>query len=178
MEYTSDFFSRHIPIWKDLFTTFKPKTALEIGSYEGRSAEWLLDNIPGLCLTCVDAWDNTAVAEGLDSSNAEKIFDKKVGSRARKMKGESGHILRTLTLEYDFIYIDGNHASAAVLEDLVLSFRLLKKGGVIICDDYTGGWGKNHLDFPKLAIDSFVNCYWDKLDFMLYPANQIYIVKK
>lgn len=178
MEYTSDLFSRHIPAWEDLFGKFQPKTALEIGSYEGRSAQWLLDNIPDLYLTCIDTWDNSGIEEGLNSTNAEKIFDEKLGGKVRKIKGESGEILRTLTMSYDLIYIDGNHTAAAVLEDMVLSFRLLKSGGVMICDDYTGGWGKNHLNFPKLAIDSFVNCYWDKLDFMLYPAHQIYILKK
>jgi predicted O-methyltransferase YrrM len=178
MEYTSDLFSRHIPVWKDLFGKFNPQTALEIGSYEGRSAEWLLDNIPGLELTCIDAWDNNQPCYGLDNESAEKIFDAKVGGRAKKLKGDSGEILRSLKEEYDFIYIDGNHSASAVLEDMVLSFRLLKKNGVMICDDYTGGWGGNHLHYPKLAIDSFVNCFWDKLDFMLYPASQIYIVKK
>ena len=96
----------------------------------------------------------------------------------KKIKGVSGEVLRTLDGVYDLIYIDGNHSAATVLEDMVLSFRLLRTGGVMICDDYTGGWGKNHLHFPKLAIDSFVNCYWDQLDFLLYPAFQIYILKK
>ena len=80
MEYTSDLFSRHIPTWEDLFNKFTPKTALEIGSYEGRSTEWLLDNIPGLQLTCVDTWDNTGIASGLDSEAAERVFDARVGS--------------------------------------------------------------------------------------------------
>ncbi len=178
MEYTTDFFSRHIPVWEDLFKKFKPKTALEIGSYEGRSAEWLLDNIPGLYLTCMDTWDNTGVSAGLDSTGAEKIFDFKVGNRVRKLKGQSGDLLRALNMSYDLIYIDGNHIASCVLEDLVLSFGILKQGGIIICDDYTGGWGQNPLEFPKLAIDSFVNCYWDKLDLLLYPAHQLYIQKK
>lgn len=178
MEYKSDFFSCHIPSWTDLFSKFQPKTALEIGSYEGRSAEWLLDNIPELYLTCIDTWDNTGITSGLDSSEAEKVFDARIGNRVRKIKGESGIILRSLTMLYDLIYIDGNHISSAVMEDMVLSFRLLKPGGVMICDDYTGGWGGNPLDFPKLAIDSFINCYWNKLDLLLYPADQIYIVKK
>lgn len=177
MEYTSDLFSRHIPVWEDLFSKFQPKTAIEIGSYEGRSTEWLLDNIPGLELTCIDMWSNDCPTYGLDNAAAERVFDAKVGSRVKKIKGPSGEALRALTGAYDFIYVDGNHTAASVLEDMILSFRLLRPGGVMICDDYTGGWGRNHLDYPKLAIDSFVNCYWDKLDFMLYPANQIYIVK-
>lgn len=172
-----DHFSRHIPVWTDLISKFEIKKAIEVGSYKGQSAEWLLDNIPNLRLTCIDTWDG-AGNEGLEMSEAEKIFDKKVGGRVRKKKGESGEVLRELTGFYDLIYIDANHTAPNVLEDMVLSFRMLRSGGVMICDDYTGGWGKNPLEFPKLAIDSFVNCYWNKLDLILYPATQIYIVKK
>lgn len=179
MEYSDDFFSRHILVWTDLFKGFRPTRALEIGSYEGRSADWLLTKLPGLDLTCVDTWDDTGIAEGLDSIVAETIFDLKVGARATKIKGASGEILRSLKGPYDFIYIDGDHSASAVLEDMVLSFGLLRSGGVMVCDDYTGGWGGNHLEFPKLAIDSFINCNWDRLDISLaYPINQIFIVKK
>jgi predicted O-methyltransferase YrrM len=40
---------------------------------------------------------------------------------------------------FDIIYIDGNHEPEYVLEDAVLSFRKLKKNGIMIFDDY--GWG-------------------------------------
>lgn len=178
MREDKDVFSRHTPVWTDLFSKFTPKVALEIGSYAGRSAAWLLDNIPDLDLTCVDTWDGVGNDGALNAAAAEAVFDSAVGNRVKKIKGASGEVVRTLTGPYDLVYIDGNHTAAAVLEDMVLAFRLLRTGGVMICDDYTGGWGRNLLDFPKLAIDSFVNCYWDKLDFLLYPAHQIYIVKK
>lgn len=178
MEYTADLFSRHIPVWQDIFSRFTPKEAIEIGSYEGRSAEWLLDNIPDLKLTCIDTWDGAGNDGKLDAQRAEDIFDEKVGNRVTKIKCRSGKILRVLRPGYDLIYIDGNHTAAAVLEDMVLAFGLLNQGGLMICDDYIGGWGRNPLDFPKMAIDAFVNCYQDKIDILLYPAYQIYIVKK
>ena len=37
---------------------------------------------------------------------------------------------------YDFIYIDGDHTNEGVFIDSVLSFPLLKNGGIIIFDDY------------------------------------------
>ena len=46
-------------------------------------------------------------------------------------------VLRRLPLEsFDIIYIDGSHAVNDVLEDAVLSFRLLKPEGILIFDDY------------------------------------------
>ena len=44
--FNEDWFSGHIPLWETLFADRKgcPRLAgLEIGSYEGRSASWLLE---------------------------------------------------------------------------------------------------------------------------------------
>lgn len=61
MTFTSDFFKGNIPNWERWLAPFKgqPVTALEIGSYEGRSACWLLENIlthPDARLLCVDTF--------------------------------------------------------------------------------------------------------------------------
>jgi predicted O-methyltransferase YrrM len=83
--------------------------------------------------------------------------------------------MRNLPLEsFDIVYIDGSHATADVLEDAVLSYRLLKPGGVLIFDDYrgAGALGQGPLtrdktsDFPKAAIDRFVQCFEDSLRVM------------
>lgn len=38
--------------------------------------------------------------------------------------------------KFDFIYVDGLHLSQDVLYDALLSFDLLKVGGILIFDDY------------------------------------------
>jgi len=66
--------------------------------------------------------------------------------------------------------------------DAVLSFQLLRVGGVIAFDDYL--WsedlpnGKDPLRCPKLAIDSFVNVFTRKVDIVSAPLNQLYVVKR
>ena len=66
---------------------------------------------------------------------------------------------------YDIIYIDGNHEAANVLADLVLSWDLLKVGGIQILDDYLlhGPLDpKRHFLEelrPQLAIDAFITAY-------------------
>lgn len=82
--------------------------------------------------------------------------------------------------KYDFIYIDGCHESKEVLEDAVLSWELLKKDGIMIFDDYL--WGDNttahdHTLTPKIAIESFLNCYQRYID-ILAIEYQIVIKKK
>jgi len=56
---------------------------------------------------------------------------------------------------FDIIYIDGNHEPEFVLEDAVLAFRKLKKGGIMIFDDY--GWGGP--DVTMRGIDGFLSGY-------------------
>lgn len=72
----------------------------------------------------------------------------------------------------DLIYIDGDHRAPAVLEDLVLGFRLLKPGGVIICDDaqvwrYQGSITNS----PRMAVDDFLHCYWDRIHIIELPGS-------
>ena len=79
---------------------------------------------------------------------------------------------------FDFIYIDGSHLGPDVLCDAVLSFRLLKINGIMAFDDYL--WpsaNKSLTRIPKLAIDSFVNLYSEKINIFNAPLYQIYIKK-
>jgi len=60
---------------------------------------------------------------------------------------------------FDCIYIDADHRAAGVLEDAVLSWRLLKGGGIMILDDY--GWNlyENPFKCPKRGIDAFLDAF-------------------
>lgn len=75
-------------------------------------------------------------------------------------KNKNVHIHRStsqLTLNsfqdsyFDWIYIDGNHSYEFVLDDLILSYKKIKKGGVIIGDDYitSGWWGMDIINAVK-----------------------------
>jgi predicted O-methyltransferase YrrM len=64
---------------------------------------------------------------------------------------------------FDFIYIDGDHSASAVLEDAVLAFAHLKKGGIMIFDDYEWTGMSSEQERPKMAVDAFVAIYADKL---------------
>ena len=52
--------------------------------------------------------------------------------------GYSQNVLKTLQKNYyDIIYIDGCHTLACTREDTALSWELLKKGGILMVDDYS-----------------------------------------
>lgn len=87
-----------------------------------------------------------------------------------KKHSEDGLIdLINTGIEAEFIYIDGDHRAGPVLADLVLAWKLLKNGGVILCDDTTV-WkyddGSN--TYPaqlsvRMAVEFFIQCHWHEL---------------
>ena len=183
-DFTADWFSFQIPIWEKVLAPYvgKPNVRyLEIGLYEGMSALWMLENV----LT-----HETAHVTGIDPILGD--YGKRLKSNlersgyARKVsmiEGFSQLVLRDLSPgSYDIIYIDGSHASKDVLEDAVLSWRLLREGGVLIFDDYRWFGADSPCEFdsetdhPKVAIDSFTRCFWDELE-VVHNAYQLILRK-
>jgi len=74
---------------------------------------------------------------------------------------------------FDIIYIDGNHKPEYVLEDAVLSFRKLKKDGIMIFDDY--GWGGP--DLTQKGIDGFLSGYHKRIKYLGEMDTQVFIQK-
>lgn len=187
--FTSDWFSHNIHTWSQILTHFKdlPVTFLEIGSYEGRSATWLLDNIlthPDSRLYCCDPFSGSSEHSG--SNTIDTIYDrfsKNIEKHKDKViicKGYSYNVLKSpelINLNFDFIYIDGDHYPNTVLEDAVLAFRLLKYGGIIIFDDYewNNGFSKDHS--PKKGIDAFVDGYENLIE-VIHKGYQVSIRKR
>ncbi|PIQ24745.1 hypothetical protein COW36_23505 [bacterium (Candidatus Blackallbacteria) CG17_big_fil_post_rev_8_21_14_2_50_48_46] len=147
---------------------------LEIGSFEGRSAVWFLEQVltgPEAALTCIDPWQVTpemiefepevmlAWAEARFDSNTALALQKSP-ARLIKIKASSEVALPGLPAEsYDLIYLDGSHRARYVLSDLVLAWRLLKPEGLLCCDDYGYRRFQDPAWNPALAIDSFLACY-------------------
>ncbi len=134
-QFTHDWFTHNIDTWESYlkpFTNYPNVHALEIGSYEGMSACWLLDHVlthPQAKLTCIDLFFQESFELNIaQSGSAHKLI---------KLVGDSHAVLRTLSSEtYDFIYIDGCHLADHVRQDAMLAWRLLKPGGLMIFDDY------------------------------------------
>jgi predicted O-methyltransferase YrrM len=94
------------------------------------------------------------------------------GQRVRKLVGVSQEILRRLPLgAFDFIYVDGSHAGDDVLEDAVLSYRLLKSGGLLVFDDY------GSLTSASEAIDAFRNLFAERFE-LVHKGYQLTLRKR
>jgi predicted O-methyltransferase YrrM len=83
--------------------------------------------------------------------------------------------------QFDFIYVDGSHQAADVLLDASMAFRLLRLGGIMVLDDYlwheTQAGNRDPLTVPKMAIDAFINCHFNRLRIVPAPLYQIFLQK-
>lgn len=134
-EFTHDWFTHNVSTWDvhlKPFAHYPNVSALEIGSFEGMSACWLLDHVlthPSAKLTCIDLFFQESFESNvLKTGAAQKLV---------RLSGDSHQILATLPPEhYDFIYVDGCHLAHHVQQDATLAWRLLKVGGLMVFDDY------------------------------------------
>jgi predicted O-methyltransferase YrrM len=167
---------------------------LEIGSHEGRSSCWMLENMltDTGTMTCIDPFaDRPVTAFSYDSipedRSIENLFRantaevKKPGQTLEVVANMSFHALAQLIVDkrqYDFIYVDGSHNADDALADAVMCFGLLRPGGVMLFDDYLWEDGVSaYLGRPKQSIDAFVNMFYHRLQLGLVNY-QLAIVKK
>jgi predicted O-methyltransferase YrrM len=186
--FTVDRFSYNIQIWTYYLKVFKNKPNLrflEIGSFQGRSTIWLLENIltnDTSTITCIDTFEGSVNHIFHFKNDIKNVFDifsyniSKFKNKVNIIKDKSQTALKQINEQYDFIYIDGDHKASSVIEDAILSFPLLKKGGIIIFDNYMLFGMKKLVDNPKPAIDVFLEIYANKIN-VLYKNHQV-IIKK
>jgi tetratricopeptide (TPR) repeat protein len=191
-QFTQDWFSRNIPCFQkylNRYINIANIKALEIGSWEGRSTCWLLENIlthPTAEITCIDTFEGSIEHTTWFNKNylqsIEKRFDFNIqttqsSQKVKKIIGSSHQVLRSLPLNhYDFIYIDGSHLACDVLADAVLSWQLLKFGGLMIFDDYDFSVPNQPTQNTKIGIDAFLKTYQPKINIVL--QNYQVIVEK
>jgi SAM-dependent methyltransferase len=172
-DFTQDYFSAHIPLFERFLGGLRdrPCHLLEIGTWEGRSALWMAQNIAthrSSSVETVDLYENPKLRRNLTAVEGKVTF----------RPGPSAEVLRTLALDtYDFVYVDGCHWTINVLEDAVLAFRLLKRGGIMAFDDYL--WDDpewNQEGRPKEAVDAFLAIYASNLE-VLHRDDQVWVRK-
>lgn len=159
-----------------------PPTTLEIGVYVGGTTTWLIDN-PNYDSFhhnhyCIDPFDQSDDV-GEDLNQIYDVFQQRLSSchnaskvtHLRKKSFDGLIQLHNEGISPQFIYIDGDHKSATVLQDLVLSFELIPVGGTILCDDTSWKYDKNDgaQYSPRMAIEMFISCNWDRITMIDLP---------
>lgn len=167
MEFTEDWFTHNIPNFEKcmLEVGAQRKHFLEIGAYEGRSTCWLLKQLedrgtvysidPFIGMEEVEERfkNNTRQAVGGTSVISCSVKDKSYSALAKMI---------SMRMEFDFIYIDGDHDPATTLADACMAWGMLRQGGVMLFDDY---------EYPheptKVGIQGFMQGFVGKYDLVL-----------
>ncbi|KAG8957541.1 hypothetical protein FRC03_010047 [Tulasnella sp. 419] len=169
---TQDWFSGNVPTWKSLFPLVKSSAprVLEIGSWEGRSAVFLLQELCGEAgeIVCIDHFDLLQTAAGKERYDRMKGNLSNTNMKFRIIGKFSVPALYTLLEEaasegspgFDWVYVDGSHEADDTLLDGELAWRLARKDAIFIFDDYR--WpnepeGSRH--HPKRGIDAFLQLH-------------------
>lgn len=197
-EFTKDWFRPHIPRWEKILSGLKgkPARALEVGTYEGRAAVWLMENIlthDDASLVVIDPhnFDDEDAILGLLTDGPIGIEDWKTGIKkvherflrnTEEWRPNKLHYIRAgvqqglrevpLEEQFDFVYIDGSHLASMVLTDIITVWPYLKKGGIMVLDDYLikALFGENsHLGSPRCGIDAFTEVFSKRYTLMGVP---------
>jgi len=177
-QYTKDWFGWAPKVWEQLIPHLpERKNFLEIGSFEGRSAVWTIENLmeDGGEIVCIDTWEGGAEHTPEDMAGTEERFHQNITLVRKKFPSRVVVSFKSTSVEalgasiahkkqFDFIYIDGSHLAKDVLTDACMSWPMLKKNGFMVFDDYM--WKPPGLSInqrPKSAVDAFINMFEDDL---------------
>ena len=191
--FSTDWFSYAIPNFTAIKQHLKTvDSSLEIGVFQGRSTCWQLENMLSDVgtITCIDPFiesDDTALSLSTlpEQSERERLFRtnisevKKPNQTVEVMVSRSYPALAQLIVDkrqFDFIYVDGNHCAYSALTDACMCYGLLRSGGVMLFDDYLWDHEPDHLDRPKMSIDSFVNMFGKQVR-LAFSNYQLAVIK-
>ena len=134
------------------------KNVMEIGFNAGFSTLLMLLTNSNMHINCFDLGEHKYTIPCYEK--LKETF----GERINITLGDSTKTLLNVTDMYDLIHIDGGHSSEVANSDIINSYRLSKKGTILIMDDY---------NFPNLhnMWDSYIIKYnLKKLDINVYNS--------
>jgi predicted O-methyltransferase YrrM len=168
----------------DQFLNKKFDFCLEIGSFEGLTSNYIVENLLSKegKLICIDPLTDVYLNENLTEHDIERNF-KDFGyfkdQYSRFFNNVKEHLdsnkiklIRNLSVDvfpdlideyensFDFIYIDGDHRPEGVYIDAINSYKLCKIDGYMLFDDYR--W-----ENTGIGIDKFLNEYSGKYDLLI-----------
>ena len=180
---TTDYFSINAFYWNSILSkNLKDFSYLEIGSWEGNSALYILKNFNPIDVVCVDIWDlydneyKNKQSERFENFKSNlKEFEQKFSFH----KDTSDNFFENNKKTFDLIYIDGSHETAQVYKDLSNSWNCLKDNGIIICDDYFYGslYDKQSEEMPAISINKFLNENKERIKIICVNNTQIFFKK-
>jgi hypothetical protein len=165
--FTQDWATNLIDSINKSYTEIPTKTmiCLEVGSFEGRGTliiEKMLCQHSDSLIYCIDPWEDVYVSGDKRFNSIDNLFvgqydrflnNTKYNSKIIPLRGKSDDMIKSLPVEVDFAYIDGDHSPEQVYKDGVNVINKMKSGGIMVFDDYP--WEHNGVKC-KDGIDRFL----------------------
>jgi predicted O-methyltransferase YrrM len=178
--FTTDWSSRAFSTWIEHLSPLRdqPLRILEIGAWEGRRSIFLLNFFPKSHVTCMDIF--MLVSEALFDANVTKAYAGRVEKIASRSVTGLDRLATSQHEQFDLIYVDASRDRDDVMTESILSWRLLKVGGVLIWDDHevfsamSGSFVEDQN--PNPAIDAFLSWRKDELE-ILHSGYQVMVKK-
>ena len=122
------------------------RNVMDIGFNSGFSTLLMLLTNSNMCINCFDLGEHKYTIPCYEQ--LKETF----GERINITPGDSTKTLLNVTDMFDLIHIDGGHSLEVANSDIINSYRLSKKGTILIMDDY---------DLENLHIlwDNYINKY-------------------
>jgi predicted O-methyltransferase YrrM len=106
----------------------RPKAILEVGTYTGYSALCLAEGLqPGGVLHTID------INEELESMVRRYVAEAGLDNTIHLHVGDARHLIPTLEVEWDLVFLDADKENYATYFDLVID--RVRPGGVIVADN-------------------------------------------
>jgi predicted O-methyltransferase YrrM len=147
-----------------LFAALGYTNGAEVGVWAGDYALVLCHGLPGLRLRCVDPWLEYASYQ--ERKNNQRRMEIAYAQARAKLEPYRCVIDRRTSMaaaqdvpdaSLDFVYIDGNHAKAFVLQDLAAWVPKVRSGGMVSGHDYSQRKVKAKARIEvKEAVDEYV----------------------
>ena len=178
---STDYFSINAYYWHNILNkNFSNFSYLEIGSWEGNSALYILKNYNTNKVLCVDLWEKDNRFTELNSKNFENFVSnmEEFKNRFSFFKQSSDDFFIKNAQKFDVIYIDGWHEAPQVYRDISNAWCSLNVNGILICDDYFYGdlYGEPK-NVPAEAINKFLKEKKNMLKVLCVNNNQIFLKK-
>jgi len=174
-----DWFIDKSPSWTKILKNLKGIDYLEIGTFEGRSAVSIGQLGITNSITCVDTFEGSPEHNDINfeivyKNCKENLY--KINCKTNLYKKDSNSFFIENKKKFDVIYIDGSHYYEDVKNDLNQSLAILKKNGILICDDFLWFFYKDLKANPIYAILEFYYSNQDHLK-ILFINNQVFFKK-
>ena len=163
-------YSEHLIMFSAISSSsFVPKNILEIGTYDGKTALILAYLFPNSEITTIDLKDDDKdFKTTYNRMNKLELFSKQRNQILKKYSNIKFVQCNSLELtiekdikKQDLIWVDGAHGYPVASIDITNSIKLLKRNGILMCDDVWKNLKKNDRFYKSNASYETLNAFSD-----------------